>query len=99
MFSEIERIRASDKDLQLGDIAVLARTHRSLEPLRALCEVEGLRYEVLSREGAGAQLALMQSREGWRAADLLRSRRSALVAVAAVRRWIARQARREPRNN
>jgi len=98
VFSEIDRIRTSDKDVQLGDIAVLARTHRSLEPLRALCEIEGLRYEVLSRDGAGAQLPLMQSREGWRAADLLRSRSSALVAVAAIRRWIARQARREPRN-
>ena len=66
--------------------------------IRDRCELESLRYEVLSRDGAGAQLPLMKSREGWRIADLLRSRRSALVAVAAIRRWIARQARREPRN-
>lgn len=31
-------------------------------------------------------------------ADLLRSRRSALVSIAAIRRWIDRQAKREPRN-
>ena len=75
---------------QLGDIAVLARTHRSLEPLRALCDIEGLRYEVLSRDGAGAQLPLMQSREGWR------HRRPAAghagrhwCPIAAIRRWIA----------
>ncbi len=98
VFNEMARIRASDTGIQLGEIAVPARTHRSLEPLRALCEVEGVRYEVLTRDGAGAQLALMHSREGWRVADLLRSRRSALIAVAAIRRWIGRQARREPRN-
>ena len=98
VFSEIARIRRSDAEVSLGDIAILARTHRSLEPLRALCDVEGLRYEVLSRDGAGAQLPLMQSREGWKAADLLRARRSALVSVAAIRRWIGRQVKREPRN-
>ena len=98
VFSEIARIRSNDADVSLGDIAVLARTHRSLEPLRALCDVESMRYEVLSRDGAAAQLPLMQSREGWRAADLLRSRRSALVSVAAIRRWIGRQVKREPRN-
>ena len=92
VFSEIARIRRSDAEVSLGDIAILARTHRSLEPLRALCDVEGLRYEVLSRDGAGAQLPLMQSREGWKTADLLRARRSALVSVAAIRRWIGRQA-------
>lgn len=98
VFSEVERIRTNDKDVQLGHVAVLACTHRSLEPLRALLELEGLRFEVLSRDGAGAQLALMQSREGWRAADLLRSRRSSLVSVAAVGRWLARQIRRKPGN-
>ena len=80
------------------NIAVLARTHRSLGPLRALCEVEAHRYEVLSRDGSGAQLPLMQSREGWRTAELLRSRRSALVSITAIRRWIDRQIKRETRN-
>ena len=98
VLSEIDRIRSSDNDVQLGDIAVLARTHRSLGPLRALCEVEALRYEVLSRDGSGAQLPLMQSREGWRTAELLRSRRSALVSITAIRRWIDRQIKRETRN-
>lgn len=98
VFSEIARIRSSDADVSLGDIAVLARTHRSLEQLRALCEVEGLRYEVLNRDRAAAQLPLMQSREGCKVADLLRARRSALVSAAAIRRWIDFQVKREPRN-
>ena len=98
VFNEIARIRASDTTVLPGDIAILARTHRSLEAFRAMCEVEGVRYEVLTRDGAGAQLPLMQSREGWRTAELLRSRRSALVSVAAVTRWLGHQARREPGN-
>jgi ATP-dependent DNA helicase RecQ len=98
VFEEIARIRRCDPEVSLGDIAVLARTHRSLEPLRALCDLEGLRNEVLTRDGAGAQISLMHSREGWRAADLLRARRSELLPIAALRRWLARQRSRQPRN-
>ena len=98
VFAEIARIRGTDPELVLGDIAILARTHRSLEPLRALCDIKGLRYEVLTREGAGTQLTLMHSREGWRTADLLRARQSAMVSVAGIRRWLGRQVRREPGN-
>jgi ATP-dependent DNA helicase RecQ len=98
VFDEITRIRRVDAEASLGDIAVLARTHGSLDPLRALCEIEGVRYELLTREGAGTQVSLMHSREGCRTADVLRARRSALVSVAALRRWLARQSRREREN-
>jgi ATP-dependent DNA helicase RecQ len=98
VFAEINRIREADPDLAMGEIAVLARTHRSIEPLRALCELEGLRCEVVTREAARAQLSLMQSREGWRTSDLLRARKAALVSVAAVQRWLAMQAQRERSN-
>ena len=98
VFDEIKRIRAADPELSLGDIAVLARTHRSLEPLRALCDIEGLRCEVLTREAARAQLALMQSREGWMMADLLRARKAGLVRIAAIRRWLKARLRRTPDN-
>ena len=60
--------------------------------------MEGLRCEVLSREAAKAQLPLMQSREGWQVADLLRCRRGQLRSVAALRRWIARRSRNEAGN-
>jgi len=98
VFDEITRIRRVDAEASLGDIAVLARTHGSLDPLRALCEIEGVRYELLTRESAGTQVSLMHSREGCRTADVLRARRSALVSVAALRRWLARQSRREREN-
>jgi ATP-dependent DNA helicase RecQ len=54
---EIARIRRVTPMPLCGDIAVLARTHGRWRPLRALCEVEGVRYEVLTRDGAGAQLS------------------------------------------
>ncbi|WP_298826364.1 RecQ family ATP-dependent DNA helicase [uncultured Piscinibacter sp.] len=98
VFGEIQRLRRADSALALGDIAILARTHRSLEPLRALCDIEGLRYEVLTRESARAQLSLMQSREGWRLAGLLRARGSGLVSTAALRRWLRYQRRRQLEN-
>jgi ATP-dependent DNA helicase RecQ len=96
VFDEIARIRRADPAVELGAIAVLARTHRSLEPLRALCDLEGVRYEVVSREAAQAHLSLMHSREGRSMADLLKSRRSELISTAALRRWLARQIRRQP---
>ena len=98
VFDEIARIRCSDPSVALGTIAVLARTHRSLEPLRALCDLEDVRYEMVSRDGARAQLSLMNSREGRHTADLLRSRRSDLLSMPALRRWLARQVRRQPAN-
>ncbi|MEO6659801.1 MAG: ATP-dependent helicase, partial [Burkholderiaceae bacterium] len=98
VFDEIARIRRFDPAVALGEIAVLARTHRSLEPLRALCDLEEVRYEMVSRDGARAQLSLMNSREGRRTADLLRSRRSDLLSMPALRRWLARQVWRQPAN-
>jgi len=98
VFEEIRRIRLADPDLPLGDIAVLARTHRALQPMRALCDIEGLRYELLTREAAQAQLPLMRSREGWRMAQLLKSRRASLVRFRALRRLLARWARHEASN-
>ncbi len=98
VFEEIARICRCDPDVIVGDIAILARTHRSLEPLRALLDLEGLRYEVLTRDGTGAQLSLMHSREGGRIANLLKARQAELVRIAVLRRWLARWLARERRN-
>jgi ATP-dependent DNA helicase RecQ len=63
-----------------------------------LCDLEGVRCEVLTREAARSQLSLMQSREGRRMADLLRTRKSSLVSVAAIQRWLRKQAERRSEN-
>jgi ATP-dependent DNA helicase RecQ len=95
---EIERLLRADPGMALSEVAVLARTHRSLEPVRAACELAGLRYQLLTPEASAATAPLMQSREGWRIAGLLRQRRSRLLRIAAMQRWIGRQRRREQSN-
>ena len=98
VLQEIHRLRRVDPALVLSEVAVLARTHRSLEPVRAACEQAGLRYQLLSPEANAARVPLMQSREGWRIARLLRQRRARLVRIAAVQLWVARRRRDEPAN-
>lgn len=95
---EIDRLRRVDPAFALSEVAVLARTHLALEPLRAACEQVGLRYQLLSPEANASRVPLMQSREGWWIAGLLRKRRSHLVRIAAVQRWVARRLDGEPTN-
>ena len=95
---EIERIRRLDPQIELSEIALVARTHRSLEPLRAACDQLGLRYQLLTPEANAARLSIMQSREGCRTAGILRRRRSKLTGARAVVRWVQGQFAREPQN-
>jgi ATP-dependent DNA helicase RecQ len=98
VMQEIERIRAADPATRLGEIAVLARTHRALEPLRALCEELGMRFELASSEGARSRVSFMQLREGWLTAQALPDRRSDLVHLQDLLRWLAQHASKEPAN-
>jgi ATP-dependent DNA helicase RecQ len=98
VLEEISRVRRLDPEMQFGDIAVLARRHETLQPLRSLCDVEGLRYELTTRDGARGQLPLMRSREGSRILALLHARNANLVSMTAVSRWVRFASRREPAN-
>ena len=98
VMQEIRRILAADPATPLGEIAVLAREHASLRPLRALCEDAGLRLDLAGAEGAGARLSFMQLREGWRTLQALPSRRTDLVELASLQRWLALQRSDEPEN-
>ncbi len=95
---EIGRIRRLAPDAALGDIAVLARTHETLEPLQALCEADGIRYSIVKPQEAGGAISLMQSREGRRALDLVRGYRKSLLLPAVLDRWLRRQLRAQPAN-
>jgi ATP-dependent DNA helicase RecQ len=97
--AEIARLQSLDPTIKLSDIAVLARTHRVLEPLRALCDLESIRYELVTPEGDKSRVPLMRSREGHRLAKILLARRSKLVQVKAVLRWVDCQRRIEPGNS
>ncbi len=85
----IERLRAMDATCDWSDIAVLARTHRALTPMRAYCEQHGIAYAHADPAAAMHQPRLRQTREGNRLARALSSRRSGLVRVAALQRWLA----------
>ncbi len=95
--AEIGRIRRLDPGAALGDIAVLARTHASLEPLRALCEIEGIRCS-MARD-ASAEISVMQTREGRCVLDVVLGRRRPLLPVTALVRWLRRRLRAQPTNS
>ncbi len=97
VYEEIARILRLDPEVRLGDIAVLARTYQTLQPLRALCDLENLRCTLLARD-AGGILPLVRSREGRRLLDVLRAHRRGLVRLDALLRWIDRQLGIQPAN-
>jgi ATP-dependent DNA helicase RecQ len=95
---EIQRILAAAPETSLSQIAVLARTHRTLEPLRALCEDTGTRFELITSERARSRVSFMQLREGWRTTQRLPERRSELVRLPELQHWLAERACEEPDN-
>ncbi len=99
VMQELERIRSIDPNVSWGEMAVLARTHKSLEPLYALCQTNGVGVELLSREGDRGRVAVVKLREGQQVIDLLRQRRSTLIRVGALLRWLHRQAAKERDNS
>ncbi len=88
--AEIGRLRSLDPSFDWSDVAVLARTHRALAPVRAWCELNGVPYALSDPHGAAGQPRLRHTREGHRLARLLRARRTGLVRVEALRRWLGR---------
>ncbi|MBL0391588.1 RecQ family ATP-dependent DNA helicase [Ramlibacter monticola] len=98
VMQEIQRILAAAPETSLSRIAVLARTHRALEPLRALCEDSGTHFDLISNEGARSRVGFMQLREGRQTTQQLPERRSELVRLPALRHWLAGRVREEPDN-
>lgn len=98
VFSELVRIKALDAQCPWGEISVLARTHESLQPLRALLSNAGIQYELARRDSVRGQLQLMRSREGWAARAWLAEREGRLVRLADFHAWSLEAFRREPSN-
>ncbi len=94
--AEVARLRRLDPATALGDIAVLARTHGSLEPLRALCELDGIRCALL--RDASAEVSVMQTREGRGVLDAVLGRRRPLLRTGALLCWLRRRLRAQPGN-
>lgn len=95
---EVARIRRLAPDTALGDIAVLARTHETLEPLQALCEIDAMRYSIVKAQETGGAISLMQSREGRRTLDVVCGYRKGLLSPALLARWLRWRLRAQPTN-
>ena len=93
--AELLRIRQLDPTVDWSDFAVLARTHASLEPIRAYCDLNGISYRTGERGGA---LSSIKTREGHRVLTALRRRPGRLIRSPALRHWLARLAAAEPEN-
>jgi ATP-dependent DNA helicase RecQ len=98
VFAELARIKALDSQIAWGEIAVLARTHESLQPLRGLLSGGGIQYELARRDSVRGQLQLMRSREGWAARSWLAERQGVLIRLADFRQWVLTASRQEPAN-
>ena len=96
VLDEVRRRLAEDAALRPGEIAVLARTRRSLAALQALCLLEGLRCEIAPRPQATSRLTVLHTREGRRLLDLLGCPARPHRRGAAPMRWASLQARRRP---
>jgi ATP-dependent DNA helicase RecQ len=92
---EIERLRALDPGADWSQFAVIARTHATLEPIRAYCEQARIAYRTGER---GAGLSSVKTREGHRVLAALRRRSGRLVRSGALARWVALLARRDLEN-
>ena len=94
--AELLRLRALDPTADWADFAVLARTHASLEPIRAYCEWKGIAYRT-GEQGQGG-LSAVKTREGHRVIAALRRRPSRMVRSRALSRWLTSLAALEPEN-
>ena len=86
---EFRRLRDLDGTGDLADFAFIARTHLTLEPLRAYCELHAIAYRTGERGGVGSQLSVVKTREGTRVIETLRRRAGRLVESRAIARWLA----------
>ena len=98
VMQEIHRIRTAEPTTPLGQIAVLARTHDALRPLRALCEDQGLRFELAGGEWARSRVSFMKLREGGLTLQQLGAQRSELIHLPSLQGWLAGRASDEPDN-
>jgi ATP-dependent DNA helicase RecQ len=98
VMQEVRRILGTAPGTPLGQIAVLARTHDSLQPLRALCDATGMRFELVSSEAARSRVSFMRLREGWQTMQQLPGQRATLVDLPDLQRWLAARLDEEPDN-
>jgi ATP-dependent DNA helicase RecQ len=84
--AEICRLKALAPDADWSDFAVLARNRATLDPIRAWCHRENVRYRLSERENSGRP-KFHQTREGHWLLDLLQAKRGRSLHPATLLRW------------
>jgi ATP-dependent DNA helicase RecQ len=88
---ELERFKALDKTADWSDFAVFARTHATLQPVRAYLEWQGIPYLAVENGASSGQPDLHKTREGQALIRLLHARRRRqLLRNGALTRWVRR---------
>ena len=85
--AELKRLSGLTRDWDWSACAVVARNWSYLDPVRSLCELEGLPVQVANEDFSG----IWRLRETQAFVSWLRSRDSSLVAGADLDDWMARQ--------
>ena len=84
--AEICRLKALAPDADWSDFAILARNRATLDPIRAWCHRENVRYRLSERENAGRP-KFHQTREAHWLLDLLQAKRGRSLHPATLLRW------------
>ena len=85
--AELKRLSERVADWDWATSAVVARDWRYLDPVRSLCELEGIPVQMANEEFTGVWLL----RETRALVNWLRERDSRIVDVAAIESWLAGQ--------
>ena len=87
--TELQRLAGLESDWEWSACAVVARKWAYLEPVRSICELEGIPVQMANEEAPNVwHLRETQALLGW-----LRVRDSRLVRNADLREWLSRQPR------
>jgi ATP-dependent DNA helicase RecQ len=85
IMAEIKRLKSLDANSDWSDFAVLARNRITLEPIRAWCELQGIRYTSSDRDSG--QPRLHQTREGQALLTQIKNKPGRRIRQAALSRW------------
>ncbi|MBN8734133.1 MAG: RecQ family ATP-dependent DNA helicase [Acidobacteria bacterium] len=83
--AEVKRLKALDPTADCSDFAVLARNRATLDPVRAWCQHEDVRYQLSERDNAGPKFH--QTREACGLLDMLRHKPARRLRPGLLARW------------
>jgi ATP-dependent DNA helicase RecQ len=83
--AEVKRLKTLDTTADWSDFAILARNRATLDPIRAWCQMEGVRFQMSDRENAGPKFH--QTREACWLLDLLNGKPKRRLRPGLLARW------------